>query len=186
MATEDLKAETAICPACGYDNIPGADMCAECGVDLTEEYMASDTDVENLGIFNRPIRKLNPRQPVCLSTGTFLSEAISRLKGKNVGCILVTDEEGKLAGIFTEGDAHYKVAGLIDELDSVAVEELMTTSPSALRPEMPISHALHLMGLHGFRHVPLVDAEDRPVGFISFRDIVRFIEENFASDLTDS
>jgi CBS domain-containing protein len=38
----------------------------------------------------------------------------------------------------------------------------------------------HHMGLHGFRHVPLVDERERPVGFISLRDIVNFIEENFA------
>ena len=36
------------------------------------------------------------------------------------------------------------------------------------------------MRFHGFRHVPFVNEDDRPVGFVSFRDIVRFIEQNFA------
>ena len=119
----------------------------------------------------------------CVSEGRFLHQAtiVTPKQMKNVGCILVTGERGELIGIFTEGDAQYKVAGLIHDLESVPVESLMTPRPSVLRSDTPISQALHLMGLHGFRHVPLVDGEGKPTGFISFRDIVRFIEQNFAS-----
>ena len=170
--------EAAICSACGYDNIPGTDNCEECGQDLGDT--PADTG-EPLDIFTKPIDMLGPRQPVCLDRHTRLAEVIARLKGKNVGCILVTGERGELIGIFTEGDAQYKVAGLIHDLEGVPVESLMTPRPSVLRSDTPISQALHLMGLHGFRHVPLVDGEGKPTGFISFRDIVRFIEQNFAS-----
>lgn len=180
------QVEEAVCPACGHENIPGADTCDECGQSLSEEYMTRAEEEEQLDIFTEPIDVLNPRQPVCLDRHTRLTEVIARLKGRNVGCVLVTGDGGELVGIFTEGDVHYKVAGLIRDLDSVPVESLMTPKPSALRPEMSISHALHLMGLHGFRHVPLVDEAGRPVGFISFRDIVRFIEKNFASEPTVS
>ena len=170
--------EAAICSACGYDNIPGMDSCEECGQDLGESPAVTG---EPLDIFTKPIEMLGPRQPVCLDRQTRLAEVIARLKGKNVGCILVTNERGELIGIFTEGDAQYKVAGLIRDLESVPVESFMTPRPSVLRSDSPISQALHLMGLHGFRHVPLVDGEGKPTGFISFRDIVRFIEQNFAS-----
>ena len=179
----NTQTETAICPACGYDNIPGTDTCEECGQSLSEAGVGTD---EQLDIFTEPIAMLNPRQSVCLDRHTRLAEVIARLKGKNVGCILVTGAAGKLIGIFTEGDAQYKVAGLIEDLESVPVESLMTPRPSALRADMPISQALHLMGLHGFRHVPLVDGEGKPTGFISFRDIVHFIELNFASESTAS
>jgi len=176
--TSSAEIDAAICSACGYDNIPGTDTCEECGQNLGETIAE---DGQSQDIFTKPIAMLGPRQPVCLDRQTKLTEVIARLKGKNVGCILVTGEEGQLIGIFTEGDAQYKVAGLIQNLESVPVESLMTPRPSVLRSDMPISHALHLMGLHGFRHVPLVDAEGKPTGFISFRDIVRFIEQNFAS-----
>ena len=170
--------EAAICSACGYDNIPGTDTCEECGQNLGETLANAG---QSLDIFTKPIDMLGPRQPVCLNRHTKLTEVIARLKGKNVGCILVIGEKGELIGIFTEGDAQYKVAGLIQDLESVPVESLMTPRPSVLRSDMPISQALHLMGLHGFRHVPLVDGEGKPTGFISFRDIVRFIEQNFIS-----
>ena len=167
----------AICLLCGYDNIHGVDVCGRCGQSLTLEYA---------DIFGEPISVLKPRQPVCAGRRTKVKEVISRLKTRNVGCVLITGDTGELLGIFTAGDAHFKVAGLIEDPDSIPVESLMTPRPSALRVETPISHALHLMGLHGFRHVPLVDQAGRPEGFISFRNIIQFIEDNFASESTTS
>ena len=86
----------------------------------------------------------------------------------------------ELVGIFTERDVLYRVAGLIEQLEEIPVESVMPPRPSSLKLSLPISHPLHLMGAHGFNHVPLVDDEGKPIGFISFRDVVRFIEENFA------
>ena len=34
------------------------------------------------------------------------------------------------------------------------------------------------MAIHGFRHLPLVDEDNRPVGVISFRDVVRYLHSN--------
>jgi CBS domain-containing protein len=104
---------------------------------------------------------------------------LARLKGKNVGCVQVVDEKGKLVGIFTERDVLYKVAGLIEDLEHIVVESLMTADPTALQPKTAIQHALHLMSVHGFRHIPLIDEENRPVGIVSFRDVVDFIERQF-------
>ena len=178
--SDRIQAKAAICYACGHDNILGTDICEECGQSLSNVYMSwSDPEAE-LSIFLEPIETLNPRQPVCVHRRTSLAEVVTRLKARNVGAVLVTDDNGELMGIFSEGDAHYKIAGLIEDLDSIPVESLMTPRPSALKPEMPIGHALHLMGLHGFRHVPLVDEAGKPVGCIVFRDIVHFIEEHFA------
>ena len=99
--------------------------------------------------------------------------------------VIDADHGGELAGIFTERDVLYRVAGLIEDLDSLPVESLMTPEPTALKPSDPINRALHLMAIHGFRHVPLVDEDDRPVGIVSLRDIIRFMEEHFADSEAD-
>ena len=168
-----------ICPSCSHDNISGVETCAECGQSLSEEYRDWGS-AEYLKILTEPLSVLEPRTPVCATPDTSLDEIISLLKGRNVGCVLITGQDGKLVGIFTERDVLYRVAGMIRELDQITVESLMPGRPTALTPDAAIQHALHLMSIHGFRHVPLVDDDDRPVGFVSFRDIVRFIEHNFA------
>jgi CBS domain-containing protein len=55
----------------------------------------------------------------------------------------------------------------------------MTRNPSTLKANLPVAHALHLMALHHFRHVPLVDDENRPIGMVSFRNVVDFIQKYF-------
>jgi CBS domain-containing protein len=89
---------------------------------------------------------------------------------------LVTDERDKLMGIFTEADVLMRVVGLVDDLTTAKVVDYMTADPVALTADLPIAHALHVMSLHGFRHLPLVDENNRPEGIISFRDVVHFIK----------
>ena len=173
--------QSVICPACGHDNIPGADACEECRQALTEARAAASTDAEETSLLDRPLLELNPQRPECVERDTSLAAVIARLKGRNVGCVLVTGNGGELVGIFTERDVLYRVAGLIEDLDRIPVESLMTPDPTALKASDPISRALHMMVLHGFRHVPIVDEDARPVGFISFRDIVSLMEQNFVS-----
>lgn len=172
-----VTTEGALCPACGHANIPGADPCEECGQSLVAP---AEIDDGESSILQQPLLRLNPRLPECVERHTSLAETISRLKGGNVGCVLVTNHGGELVGIFTERDVLYRVAGLIGNLDAVPVESLMTPGPTALKPSEPISRALHMMAVHGFRHVPLVDEDGCPVGFISLRDIIIFMEDNFA------
>ena len=170
-----------ICSACGHDNISGADECEQCNQTLTEEHARESLTTEDSGLFARPLLELNPRRPECVERETSLADVIARLKGRNVGCVLVTDNGGELIGIFTERDVLYRVAGLIEDLEGVPVESLMTPDPTTLKASDPISRALHMMGLHGFRHVPIVDDDARPVGFISLRDIVNMMEESFVN-----
>ena len=169
-----------ICPSCSHDNISGVDVCEECGQSLSEAYQDWGSG-EYKEIFTEPLSALNPQEMVCVSPTTSLAEVISLLKERHVGCVLVTGERGQLIGIFTERDILYRVAGLISNLEQIAVESLMTPQPTALKADAAVQHALHLMSIHGFRHVPLLDDDDRPVGLVSFRYIVRFIEENFSS-----
>lgn len=169
-----------ICPSCSHDNIPGVDLCEECGQSLSEAYQNWGSE-EFKEIFTEPLSALNPQEMVCVAPCTSLAEVIALLKERHAGCVLITSEGGQLIGICTERDILYRVAGLIRNLEQIAVESLMTPRPTALRADAAVQHALHLMSIHGFRHVPLLDDDDRPVGLVSFRYIVRFIEENFSS-----
>ncbi len=178
-STTPAQSHGLICSACGHDNIPGADVCEECGQALTDAPVEESAATQESGLFDRPLLELNPRRPECVERQTSLAEVIARLKGRNVGCVLVTGNGGELIGIFTERDVLYRVVGLIENPESIPVESMMTPDPTALKASDPISRALHMMGLHGFRHVPIVDDDARPVGFIALRDIVSLMEESF-------
>ncbi|HEX6386644.1 MAG TPA: CBS domain-containing protein [Anaerolineae bacterium] len=125
-----------------------------------------------------PIAALAPNVPITVDASTSLAKAIRRMNAHNIGCLLVTDANDKLVGVFTERDVLMRVAGLVEDLSKVTVGDYMTPDPLALTADLAIANALHLMSVHGFRHVPLVDEENRPEGIISFRDVIRYLKQN--------
>lgn len=164
-----------ICPTCGHNNISGVDECAECQTSLMQEDPHSAITAAQQIIMTDPISSLDPPAPICVSPETALAEAISSLRKHNVGALLVEDAGGRLVGILTERDVLYKVAGKVRGLSAVPVSQVMTPNPTTLKPTASIAHALHLMALHGFRHIPIVDNESRPIALMSFRGMVQFI-----------
>jgi CBS domain-containing protein len=164
------------CPACGHDNLPGLDECIKCSGSLMQEDLPQpDTPVKRT-IMVDPITELHSPVPECVPAGTTVAEAIARMTAKNVGYVLVTDADGRLAGIFTERDVLLKVAGEMNDLSQIAVDTLMTPNPTAVKPTEPIKHALFAMAHNSFRHVPILDEAGRPTGITTVRHIVEFIE----------
>jgi CBS domain-containing protein len=128
---------------------------------------------------NEPVSSLVQGPAVTIGLDATIEEAVECLQDKHIGCVLVAGSDGRLAGIFTERDLLNRVAGRRLDWRSVRVADYMTRDPESLRPDDRIVWALNLMHVGGYRHVPLVDASDRPVGVVSVKDIVSFLVELF-------
>lgn len=124
-----------------------------------------------------PISTLNYKQPTTVQTGSPVSDVINVMQEGGFGCVLVVDDEQRLAGIVTERDLLVHVSGQRLSPGEIPVDEVMTEEPEALRASDPIAFALNLMHLGHFRHVPLCVSDDRgndyPVGVISTHDILQ-------------
>jgi 2-oxoglutarate ferredoxin oxidoreductase subunit beta len=163
-----------------------SDMAGKVSLELDEEYV-DDMDKEAVAttviqdiMTDQAIADLHPAVPITIDGEASLAKAIRQMNAHNIGCLLVTDGSDRLIGILTEADLLMRVAGLVDDLAAAKVMDYMTADPVALTADLPIAHALHVMSLHGFRHLPLVDDEKRPEGIISFRDVVRYIKRSWA------
>jgi CBS domain-containing protein len=134
-------------------------------------------------IFQEPIKALHLRGGrVAVPLGTSIGEAARAMKEHRIGCVLV-EEGGKLVGIFTERDILTKLVSTGDDPAKVLVDGVMTRDPETLTPDDPIAFAMQLMSVGGFRHVPLVDADRRPVGILSVKDIVEYLVEHIPSEI---
>ncbi len=163
------------CPACGFENLEGADLCDECGVSLTsEDLQTSQASIDRKkGIVNDPIQKVSLRDPVLVALDTPVSQVIKQMKQKKVGCALII--EGKnLAGIFTERDILYKIAKPEIDLEEIEIAHVMTPSPEVLDESDTIAYALNKMAMGNFRHVP-IQRQDGSFTFFSARDMLRYL-----------
>ncbi|MGD0337803.1 MAG: CBS domain-containing protein [Bacteroidota bacterium] len=129
-----------------------------------------------------PIRQLGMTKPIVVETGSPVSEAIRLMKDNSVGCVLV-QRKGYLTGIFTERDLLTKLTGTVKDLKTISIDEVMTPDPEVLQPDDTIAFALHMMAVGGYRHVPIVDGENRPVAIVSIRGIVEFLVEMFPDEV---
>ena len=130
----------------------------------------------------RPIRKLIASQnPVIAEADITVTEAARRMKERRVGALLVM-REGRLAGIFTERDALFRVIAEGRDPATTRLVEVMSANPRSISPDRPFGHALHMMHEGGFRHVPVVE-EGKPVGVVSARDALGPELEAFVSEL---
>ena len=111
-----------------------------------------------------------------------VADAVESMRRENAGCLLVTDG-GRLVGLFTERDLLTRVlakgralAGPIASRDD--------PRPVTVGPKDPVRTAIRRMQKGGYRHLPVVDEEGRPVGILSARRVVHYLVEHFpASDL---
>jgi CBS domain-containing protein len=168
------------CPSCGHQNLPGVDACERCQTSLTQEDVRQiQTDVER-SLMHEQIRSLQPVEPLTVERGTPLKQAIQIMRNKNIGCVVVTGDNGKLAGILTERDLLQKVAGQNLDHSQCRVEDFMSPAPECSKSEHPLAYALHRMIISDIRYLPLVDENDRPEGIISSRDVIAYINKRFS------
>jgi CBS domain-containing protein len=132
--------------------------------------------------FREPVTLLGSRAPVCAEEPETVTAAIERMAKHGIGCVLVV-REGRLVGIFSERDVLIRVlAGGLDPA-RITVGEVMTPDPESLPLDAEIAWAVNRMSIGGFRHVPLVDEEDQPVGILSVKDVVDYIADFFPTEV---
>ena len=133
-------------------------------------------------MLERPVRSILGSQiPVSANGEMNVSQAARLMKERRVGALLVM-HEGRLAGIFTERDALFRVIAEGRDPAQTQLQDVMTANPRTITPDRPFGHALHMMHEGGFRHVPVVEA-GAPLGVVSARDALGPELEAFLGEL---
>jgi arabinose-5-phosphate isomerase len=104
-----------------------------------------------------------------IKRGALMSEAIVEMSAKGFGCVAVVDDDGKLAGVITDGDLRRHMG---KELMEATVDAVMTASPKTIRPDQLASEALQILNSSKITALIAVDLE-RPVGIVHFHDLLR-------------
>jgi arabinose-5-phosphate isomerase len=101
--------------------------------------------------------------------GAPMSEAIVEMSAKGFGCVAVTDQSGRLAGMITDGDLRRHMRA---DLLQASVDAVMTTTPKTVRPDQLASEALQVLNSSKITALIVVEA-GRPVGIVHFHDLLR-------------
>jgi arabinose-5-phosphate isomerase len=97
--------------------------------------------------------------------------AAEELPGRRAGAMIVVNKQGTIAGIFTDGDLRRRLRQSINVMD-LPMADVMTANPKRINADALASEALALMNSFRIDELPVVDAQDRPVGLIDVQDVV--------------
>jgi len=101
--------------------------------------------------------------------GTGMPDALAEMSAKGLGCVVIVDGRGHVAGIITDGDLRRKMRA---DLLSASVDEIMTANPRTVRREALASEALEILNSAKITTLIVTDGA-RPVGILHMHDLLR-------------
>ena len=101
-----------------------------------------------------------------------LTDAIFEISRKRLGMTAVTGKDGKVAGIFTDGDLRRTVEK-VGDLRSARIADVMSLSPQTIPPEALAVEAVELMERCRINQLLVVDAQGALVGALNMHDLFR-------------
>lgn len=99
-------------------------------------------------------------------------DTILEITGKRLGTALVVGDDGRLLGIFTDGDLR-RLAERDGNFFIRPTGEVMTKNPKTIHPKAILDEALAVMEKFSIMVLPVVDRDHRPVGIIHLHDILK-------------
>lgn len=142
----------------------------------------SNADQIFVEISQTPVSKIVRRKPIEVFENTCVQDVLDALNREHRGVALVVDQECRLLGIFTERDVLLRLPLTDSGWREAPVCDFMTHDPHSIRTNESIGLALNRMQEGAFRHLPIVDEEERAIGVLSVRDILDYVVDHFPSE----
>ena len=108
--------------------------------------------------------------PAVSETTTF-SDAVAMLNEKNVGAVLVMNDENKVSGIITDGDIRRLLANGAD-LAGLMLADAMTAQPKSIDADLLAADALSIMQRHEVTLLPVNNTKGEMVGVLHLHDLL--------------
>ena len=102
-----------------------------------------------------------------------LSDALVEMSRKRLGMTTVVDGEGRLLGIYTDGDLRRTLDDQHVDLRLTPVVEVMSRTPITIAPNQLATEAAHRMETHKINALVVIDTERRVVGALNIHDLLR-------------
>ena len=117
------------------------------------------------------IMRIGSANPVVKESAT-VREALIAITKARAGSASVVDKNGKLSGIFTDGDLRRHI-GSDPDIITKSVKDVMTKKPVTITRERLAAEAFEILKSKKIDELPVVDAKSRPVGLVDVQDLLK-------------
>jgi len=125
-----------------------------------------------------PLSRLALREPVVATAEATVRDGILQMRQRELGCVIVVDEDHRPLGIFTEGMLRRMIASNPAAVDEPICDH-MARDVTWVRVADPVAKVLQAMQLKKTRFVGVIDAADRLVGLTGQKGLMEYVAEHF-------
>jgi IMP dehydrogenase len=145
------------------------------GIGIIHRFMTAEREAEEVRRAKR-VESHIVESPCTLPTGATAGEARAEMARRGIGSFLVVNEKGRLVGLATRRDLQFA-----DDTDTV--QTLMTPAARVITAPVgtDLEQARRILREHRIEKLPLVDREDRVVGLITAKDVLRTLQRSLAT-----
>jgi len=101
-----------------------------------------------------------------------VSQVLFAITRARAGSAIVVDKNGKLKGIFTDGDLRRHLES-DNDLPNRKISEVMTKNPTVVKKDMLAAEAMRILQAKKIDEVPVVDKHNRPQGLLDVQDLLK-------------
>ena len=105
--------------------------------------------------------------------GATLSEALVEMSRKRLGMTAVVDDDGRLLGLYTDGDLRRSLDDAAVDLRVTRIDQVMTRTPKSIGSDALAVEAARMMEAHKINALLVVDDALRVVGALNIHDLLR-------------
>ena len=101
-----------------------------------------------------------------------MMEAMLEVSRGRMGMTAILDDEGRVIGIFTDGDLRRSIEAGCD-LQSTRISEIIRGSPRTIGPDRLAAEAVEIMERNKVNQLLVVDPDNRLLGALNMHDLFR-------------
>ena len=116
------------------------------------------------------VRDKGSDELITVPASATVAEAVAVMAEREVGAVLIMNEDGLVSGIFTERDVVVRVVRSGRNPATTPISMVMTRDVTFVTPGTTIEAALSLMYVKRFRHLLVIDGP-KVHGLLSLRDL---------------
>jgi arabinose-5-phosphate isomerase len=107
-----------------------------------------------------------------VKSGTLLSDGLLEISEKGLGLTAITNKEGKLVGLFTDGDLRRTFDAKLDLL-STTIDDVMTTQCKTITDDILAAEALSIMEQNKITGLIVTNSNQEVIGALHMHDLLR-------------
>lgn len=116
------------------------------------------------------IKEIMSKETETVAHDTPLHEAADKMQKRDCGCVIVVKDD-KLVGVITDRDIVMRCVAKAKEASEMTAENVMSPEILYCRETDEVDDVMRNMGKNKIRRLPVLNAEKRLVGIVSFGDL---------------